>query len=73
MFYVKAKIGEDSEIKIDITDENVFCRCPKCGGETRVYLDDVLKDENSDLYGTAVFCDECSNKMNHGGAGHGSE
>lgn len=73
MFYVKEKIGENAEIRIDITDENVFCRCPKCGGETRVFLDEVLRDEDSDLYGTAVFCDECSRKMNHGGGAHGNK
>lgn len=73
MFYVKEKIGDNAEIRIDITGENVFCRCPKCGGETRVFLDEVLKDEDADLFGTAVFCDECSRIYLKGGNCHGCE
>lgn len=73
MFYVKEQIGENTEIRIEITDENVFGRCPRCGAETRVFLDDVLKDEDADLYGTAVFCDECSRKLSGGGGQRGNE
>lgn len=73
MFYVKQQVSGNAEIRIDITDDNVFCRCPKCGRETRVYLDEVLRGEDSDLYGTAVFCDECSRAMKKGGGGCGCE
>lgn len=59
MFYVKAKISKSAEVRVDITDENVFCKCPVCGKEVQVYLSDILKDEDADLTGTAVFCDEC--------------
>ena len=37
MFYVKQKISEDAEIRIDITDENVFAICPECGKDTEVW------------------------------------
>ena len=33
MFYVKSQIGENSAIVTEITDENVFTRCPDCGSE----------------------------------------
>ena len=44
MFYVKSQIGENSAIVTEITDENVFTRCPDCGSEIAVDLSD-LADE----------------------------
>lgn len=63
MFYVKGKISDDAEIRIDITDENVFCTCPGCGREVGVNLPEVFADGEGDLFGTAVYCDECSSKI----------
>ncbi len=40
MFYVKEKIGGTAEVTLEINDENVFCRCPKCGCEVRDGLQD---------------------------------
>lgn len=60
MFYVKSQINEDAYIKIDITDENVFCTCPKCGSEVLVDLAEVFQNEEIDLFGTDVYCTECS-------------
>ncbi len=70
MFYVKERINGGAEISIDITDENVFCRCPRCGSEVAVDLENVLSSEG-DLYGTSVFCDKCAEKMmrKHHGTG----
>lgn len=62
MFYIKERIHGGVEVKIDITDENVFCRCPRCGSEVAVDLEDVLSS-GGDLYGTSVFCDKCAEKM----------
>lgn len=66
MFYVKERINEGAEISIDITDENVFCRCPLCGREVAVDLEDVLSSGGG-LYGTAVFCERCAEKRKHHG------
>lgn len=60
MFYVKEKLGENLEVKVDITYDNVFCRCPICGAETKVYLDDILQDSEGGIEDTAVCCDKCS-------------
>ena len=59
MFYVKKSLGEDAGIRIDITDDNVFCRCSKCGCEVQVDIVEVIK-ETVDLYGTEIFCDVCA-------------
>ena len=60
MFYVKEPIHDAMEVTIEINDENVFCRCPVCGREILVDLEEVLVDSDADLVGTAVLCDECA-------------
>lgn len=63
MFYVKEKISDTAETKIEINDENVFCNCPNCGREVQVNLEDVMSDGDVDLCNTVVLCEECSKKM----------
>ena len=63
MFYVKETMGDAAEVKIEINDENVFCRCPHCGSEVQVNLQDILNDEDSDLFGTTVLCENCTRRM----------
>ena len=60
MFYVKEPLTDGIDITVEINDENVFCRCPGCGREVAVNLQDVLSDGDADLVGTAVLCDECA-------------
>lgn len=60
MFYVKTKINDEIEINTPITDENTFTYCPECGLEHAVDLSEIFRDGNTDLYGTAVYCSECS-------------
>lgn len=67
MFYAKERLNDSMEISIEITDENVFCRCPNCGVEVAVDIGEILSDGESDLFGTAVFCDECGKKVRTGG------
>lgn len=59
MFYVKEKLNDAAEVSVGITDENVFCRCPVCGCEVKVDLMAIFEDEDADLTGTAVMCDDC--------------
>ena len=63
MFYAKAKIGEDAELKIELHDENIYTACPGCGEEIQVDLNDVITDGQIDFYGTSIYCSECSRKM----------
>lgn len=63
MFYVKEKIGDTAEVNIEINDENVFCRCPKCGSEVQLDLAEILSDGESDLFGTSVLCGRCVENM----------
>jgi predicted RNA-binding Zn-ribbon protein involved in translation (DUF1610 family) len=68
MFYVKERLNDSLEISIEITDENVFCHCPMCGVEVMVYITEILGDGESDLFGTAIYCSECSKKIRAGGS-----
>lgn len=62
-FYLKHKLAEGVEIRVELTPENVFTRCPECGAEVQV-------DENmlsyvytqGDLYSTNFYCDKCGMK-----------
>ena len=63
MFYAKERMNDAMEVSIELTDENVFCRCPKCGEEVQVNLEDVFADGEVDLFGTSVLCDKCSHKV----------
>lgn len=60
MFYVKEKINDSLEITVEIHDDNVFCTCPGCGIDVCVDISEVFSDGESDLYGTAIYCTECS-------------
>jgi hypothetical protein len=60
MFYVKTEIGDYCTIKTEITDENVFTRCPKCGCEHSIDLVEILQDGDADLFSTSVFCTACT-------------
>ena len=73
MFYVKEPISDTMAITIEINDENVFCRCPICGREVLVDLEDVLGDGNGDLFGTAVMCEFCFQELMEAGDGDESE
>ena len=69
MFYVKEKLSDAVEVTVEITDENVFTHCPSCGDEVSIDLAELFSDGESDLYGTAVYCDKCSKKIwSKGGA-----
>ena len=60
MFYVKEKINDTVKIAVELHDDNVFCACPGCGREVGIDLAELFKDGDFDLYGTAVYCPECS-------------
>lgn len=55
MFYLKHN-GE----KLPIEGDNVYTICPECGREHAVDLQEILEGGSADLYGTAVYCEECS-------------
>jgi hypothetical protein len=59
MFYVKTPLSEESVVKTEITDVNVFTRCAGCGKELQVDLDEVFEDTPIAL-DASVYCCRCS-------------
>ncbi len=59
MFYVKEK-SRAVDVKVELHEDNVFCICPECGCEVEIDIVELFSDGISDLYGTAVFCTDCS-------------
>ena len=54
MFYVKTQLTEETTLTTEITDENVFTRCPRCGSEISVDLADILADGDFKLHAKIV-------------------
>ena len=63
MFYIKENINENVEIRVDIDYDNVYCRCPRCGKEVKVDLNEFFGDKEFDLYETRLYCDDCARKV----------
>ena len=61
MYYTKTTIGSTT-IETEIDDESVFTRCPGCGKEMRVDLQELFAAGDFDLCGTTILCHECSQK-----------
>lgn len=62
MFYVKINDGE-KVIKEELTDENIFTICPRCGREIHIDLAETFPNGEIDLFGTSVMCSECSKML----------
>ena len=62
MFYLKTKMPNGEVVKTEITDENVYTRCPDCGRELPVDLVEIFSDGKGDLYSTNIICSACTKK-----------
>ena len=60
MFYIKTKQHSGKMVSTEITDENVFTRCPGCGREMPVDLAEIFTDGEGDLFRTKIFCAACT-------------
>ena len=60
MFYIKTKQLSGKAITTEITDENVFTRCPECGREIPIDLAEIFSDGEGDLCSTQVVCAACT-------------
>lgn len=61
MFYVKVERGIGA-IPIQLTNKNVYTKCPECGKDHVVDLEEIIKDKGEafSLRGTRVLCPKCS-------------
>lgn len=63
MFYVKTKINDSIEMKVDLYDDEIFTVCPKCGKEIQIESTDIIQifQDGGDFASTNFYCYECSN------------
>ena len=69
MFYIKSQQPNGKTFKTEITDENVFTRCPECGCELPVDLAELLSSGEVDLFSSTVVCARCTDKKMSRSAG----
>ena len=60
MFYIKTKQHSGKMVSTEITDENVFTRCPECGREMPIDLAEIFADGEGGLFSTQIFCAACT-------------
>lgn len=66
MFYTKTTIG-NTTIETEINDETVFTRCPLCGKEIPIDLDEHFAAGNFELCSTTIFCSSCTERAKREG------
>ena len=64
MFYIKAKLTENVEVKVPMYDNRIYTQCPDCGTEHAVEIADIARiiHEGGDFVNTSVYCEKCSKK-----------
>ena len=63
--YIKAKLSEDVEIKVELYIENIFELCDVCGAEREVPRETImriLKDTGD--FSSAIYCSNCRKERN---------
>lgn len=63
MFYVKEETG-NTTLRVNITDENIFTVCPRCGKEHHLDFEDFYYALEQD-FNCGICCEACSNRENH--------
>lgn len=62
MLYLKTKINNHIEIKVDLYDDEIFTMCPECGIEHEVDTEMIISilKNGGDFSSTSVYCSDCS-------------
>ena len=62
MFYIKTKVNDDIELKVNLYADEIFTQCPKCGIEFEVEPDLLagILSSGGDFAGTRIYCKFCS-------------
>lgn len=61
MLYIKAKINDQVELKVDLYEDEIFTACPICGNEIPVDTDELVSiiQSGADFAGTSIYCNGC--------------
>jgi hypothetical protein len=64
MFYIKTRLNDSIELKVDLYDDEIFTACPSCGKEMQFEpkeIAEILADDG-EFASTVVYCSSCSKK-----------
>lgn len=65
MIYIKTKVSDNVEMKINLYDDEIYTQCAKCEKEIQIEKEELKQIlENGDLASTSLFCEKCS-KINN--------
>jgi len=59
MFYVKATLSPDITLFTKVQNNTVYTRCPDCGEELQLELNDLIYNDQIDLDEAACYCMDC--------------
>lgn len=61
MLYVKTRLNDQVEIKVELYDDEIFTSCVSCGKEMQVEPEEVadIINEGCDFVGTSFYCPNC--------------
>ncbi|WP_050613298.1 hypothetical protein [Bacillus testis] len=65
MLYIKTKLFDVYEVKIDLYSDEIYTECPDCKMEIQVdsqALISILNDDG-DFASTSIYCEKCSDRI----------
>lgn len=65
MLYIKTRVSENIEIKVDLYEDEIYTQCPLCSKEMQVGFEELkdLLNQGGDFSSTVWYCEECSPKV----------
>lgn len=64
MLYHKFKLNDQTELKVELYEDEIVTYCGGCNKEIEVGLDEIVQiyKEGADFSGTTYFCNSCANE-----------
>lgn len=62
MLYIKTKLNEHVEIKVELYEDEIYTRCGGCNKEVPIEPENIatIINEGSNFAGTTFYCEKCS-------------
>jgi uncharacterized protein with PIN domain len=62
LLYIKTKLNEHVEIKVELYEDEIYTRCGGCNKEMPVEPENIatIINEGSNFAGTTFYCEKCS-------------
>jgi hypothetical protein len=59
VFYVKATLSPGVTLITRVQNDNIYTRCPDCGKELQIDLNQLIHDDQIDLDESSINCPIC--------------